>query len=97
MIRDVHPGSRIRILIFYPSRIPDPGVKKAPDSESGSLTLDPNPALHSDAESDPAFHSDADSDSASQNDADSMRTVSATPLLCQCLLFNASVLYKCQY
>jgi hypothetical protein len=33
LIRDVYPGSesRIRILIFYPSRIPDPGVKKAPD------------------------------------------------------------------
>jgi hypothetical protein len=29
MIPDVHPGSRIRILIFYPSRVPDPGVKKA--------------------------------------------------------------------
>ncbi len=29
MIRDVHPGyeSQIRILIFYPSRIPDSGVK----------------------------------------------------------------------
>jgi hypothetical protein len=24
MIQYVHPGSRIRILIFYPSRIPDP-------------------------------------------------------------------------
>jgi hypothetical protein len=33
MIRDVHPGSRIQILIFYPSRIPDPGVK-APDPGS---------------------------------------------------------------
>ncbi len=35
------PGcsSRIRILIFYPSRIPDPGVKKAPDPGSGSATL----------------------------------------------------------
>jgi hypothetical protein len=29
------PGcsSRIRILNFYPSRIPDPGVKKAPDPQ----------------------------------------------------------------
>jgi hypothetical protein len=26
MIRDVHLGPQIRILIFYPSRIPDPGV-----------------------------------------------------------------------
>jgi hypothetical protein len=41
MIRDVHPGSgsRIRILTFYPSQIPDPGVKKAPDPGSGSATL----------------------------------------------------------
>jgi hypothetical protein len=31
----------IWILIFHPSRIPDPGVKKAPDpgSGSGSATL----------------------------------------------------------
>jgi hypothetical protein len=31
MIRVVHPGSgfRIRILIYYPSRIPDTGVNKA--------------------------------------------------------------------
>ncbi len=29
----------IWILIFYPSRIPDPGVKKAPDPGSGSPTL----------------------------------------------------------
>jgi hypothetical protein len=35
------PGcsSRIRILIFFPSRIPDSGVKKAPDPGSGSATL----------------------------------------------------------
>ncbi len=35
------PGcsSRIRILIFYPSRIPNPEVKKAPDPRSGSATL----------------------------------------------------------
>jgi hypothetical protein len=43
MIRYVHPGSgsRIWILIFYPSRIPDPGVKQAPHpgSGSGSATL----------------------------------------------------------
>jgi hypothetical protein len=32
-------SSRIRILTFYPSRIPDPGVKKAPDPGSGSATL----------------------------------------------------------
>jgi len=40
MIRVVHPGSRIRMLTFNPSRIPDPdpGVKKAPDP--GSATLD---------------------------------------------------------
>jgi hypothetical protein len=29
MIRDVHPGSGFRF--FYPSRIPDPRVKKIPD------------------------------------------------------------------
>ncbi len=41
MIQDVHPGSgsRIRILVIYSSRIPDPGVKKAPDLGSGSATL----------------------------------------------------------
>jgi hypothetical protein len=39
MIRDVHPGSgsRVRLLI-----IPDPGVKKAPDSGSVSATLHVN-------------------------------------------------------
>jgi hypothetical protein len=31
MIQVVHHGSRIRMLTFYPSRIPDPGVKKASD------------------------------------------------------------------
>jgi hypothetical protein len=35
--RVVHSGSRIRILTFYPSRIPDPGVKKAPDPGSATL------------------------------------------------------------
>jgi hypothetical protein len=30
-------SSRIRILIFYPSRIPDSGVKKAPDPGSATL------------------------------------------------------------
>ncbi len=39
MIRVVHPGSRIRMLTFYPSRIPDPGVKKAPNPGSGPATL----------------------------------------------------------
>ncbi len=36
------PGcsSRIRILTFYPSRIPDPGVKMAPYPGSGSATMD---------------------------------------------------------
>jgi hypothetical protein len=33
MIRVVHPGYRIRMLTFYPSRISDPGVKKAPDPD----------------------------------------------------------------
>jgi hypothetical protein len=40
MIRVVHPGSGSRIRIpdpfFYPSRIPDPGVKKAPDPGSAT-------------------------------------------------------------
>jgi hypothetical protein len=44
MIRVVHPGSRIRMLTFYPSRIPDPGVKKAPDPGSGSATLRSSPS-----------------------------------------------------
>jgi hypothetical protein len=46
MIRVVHPGSRIRMLTFYPSRIPDPrsrGQKDTgswiPDPGSGSPTL----------------------------------------------------------
>jgi hypothetical protein len=39
MIRVVHPESRIRMLTFYLSRIPDPGVKKAPDPGYGSATL----------------------------------------------------------
>jgi hypothetical protein len=40
--RKYNPGcsSRILILIFYPSRIPDPRVKKAPDPRSGAATLD---------------------------------------------------------
>ncbi len=38
MIRDVHPGSESRILVFYPSRIPDPWIKKAKDPGSGSAT-----------------------------------------------------------
>ncbi len=33
MMWDVHPGSRIRMLVFYPSRIPESGVKKAPDPD----------------------------------------------------------------
>jgi hypothetical protein len=32
-------GGFFIILTFHPSRIPDPGVKKAPDPGSGSLTL----------------------------------------------------------
>jgi hypothetical protein len=38
---NVYPGSgfRVRILIFHPSRIPDSGVKKAPDPGSRSATL----------------------------------------------------------
>jgi hypothetical protein len=36
MIRDYHTGSDPD-LIFYPSRIPDPGVKKAPNPGSATL------------------------------------------------------------
>jgi hypothetical protein len=41
MIQNVHPGSgsRIQILIFYPSRIPDTGVKKTPDPGPATLVL----------------------------------------------------------
>ncbi len=40
MIQVVHPGSgsQIQILICYPSRVPDPGVKKAPDHKYGLTT-----------------------------------------------------------
>jgi hypothetical protein len=37
MILVVRPGSRIRILTFYPPRIPDLGVKKAQDPGSATL------------------------------------------------------------
>ncbi len=41
LIRDLHPGSgsQNRILIFYPSWISDPGVKKAPDPGSARSKL----------------------------------------------------------
>jgi hypothetical protein len=41
--RKYDPGcsSRIRMLTFYPSRIPDPGVKKAPDPGSAILQESP--------------------------------------------------------
>ncbi len=41
MIRVVHPGFWIPDpdADFLPSRIPDPGVKKAPNPGSGSATL----------------------------------------------------------
>jgi hypothetical protein len=45
MIRVVHPGSRIRMLTFYPSRIPDPGVKKAPDPGSATLLIRIQPKI----------------------------------------------------
>ncbi len=35
------PGCSSRIRTFYPTRIPDPAVKKAPDPGSGSATLLP--------------------------------------------------------
>jgi hypothetical protein len=37
--RKYDPGYSSRILIFYPTRIPDPGVKKEPDPGSGYATL----------------------------------------------------------
>jgi hypothetical protein len=37
MITVVHPRSQIRMLTFYPSRIPDPGVKKAEFHNDGLL------------------------------------------------------------
>ncbi len=37
-LSEIWSGSRIWILIFYPSRIPYPGVKRAPDPGSGSAT-----------------------------------------------------------
>jgi hypothetical protein len=37
--------SRIRFLIFYPSRMPDPGVKKAPDPGSVTLLIGPKSRL----------------------------------------------------
>jgi len=39
MIREVHSVSGSWILIFYPSRIPDPWVKKEPDPGSEFATL----------------------------------------------------------
>ncbi len=39
-IPDPDPGSRILDLDFFPARIPDPGVEKAPDPGSGSATLE---------------------------------------------------------
>jgi hypothetical protein len=48
-IRVIHLGSgvRIRILTFYSSRIPDPGVKMAADPGSGSATLAKNTVVPS--------------------------------------------------
>ncbi len=59
--RKYDPGcsSRIRILIFYPSRIPNPEVKKAPDPESGSATLlnelSKGSIINPDLDADPVF------------------------------------------
>ncbi len=40
MILVVHSGSWIRVLTFYPSRIPDPGVKSHRILDPGSATLE---------------------------------------------------------
>jgi hypothetical protein len=55
MVWDVHLGYRIRIFSIR-IRIPDPGVKKAQDLGSGSITLFLNriPILLALLESDPA-------------------------------------------
>ncbi len=37
--RKFDPGCSSRIQIFYPSRIPDPGVNKTPEPGSGTLAL----------------------------------------------------------
>jgi hypothetical protein len=42
--RKYDPGCSSRIRIFHPYRIPDPGVKKAPDPGSATLLLS-NPCL----------------------------------------------------
>jgi hypothetical protein len=46
--RKYDPGcsSRIRILVLYPSQIPDPGIKKALDPGSGSAALFSPPFPH---------------------------------------------------
>jgi hypothetical protein len=41
MIQVVHLASRIRILTFYPSRIPDPGGQKGTGSRNRIPDLDP--------------------------------------------------------
>ncbi len=45
MIRVVHPGSGSRILIFYPSRIPDPGGQKGTGSQIRNTDLEVSPDL----------------------------------------------------
>ncbi len=74
MIRVVHPGSRIRMLTIYSSRIPHPGVKKAPDHGSRIRNTDfllnfwsskpyPYPNLYSLELLDPDPYRDPDLDS----------------------------------
>ncbi len=48
MIRDVHPGSRIRIFIFYPSRIQGrvPCVMNERAEQSTSVCLGPSTAVY---------------------------------------------------
>ncbi len=41
MIRVVHPGSRIRMLTFYPSRFPDPGSRGQKGTQSRIPDPDP--------------------------------------------------------
>ncbi len=51
--RKYDPGCSSRIRIFYPSKIPDPGVKKAPDPGSTTLILGAVPHLSEKLDPDP--------------------------------------------
>jgi hypothetical protein len=76
---DLGCSSRIRMLTFYPSRIPDPGVK---DTGYGFATL-----VFS-------YHFDADPDLASKNDADpDQQHCYYSPLCFICLFSGVSLIF----